>query len=107
MPISPIDLQTSLNQMHEVGRHEHAKITAITEQQQFLDKEAVDKANLKNERLEEAKKGEGSIIRNEHDAKKESSSEYRPEHKKGSEKDEEEKELSHDDRMGRFIDVLK
>jgi hypothetical protein len=105
MSIKPIDMQTNISQMHEVGRNEQARNEGIAEQQHVLDKEANEKSKLVNTRLDESKKGEQTKIMDEEKNEKkhnqdEDSSDSSQEKKK-------KKELSHDDRMGRIIDILK
>jgi hypothetical protein len=107
MSIKPIDMQTNINQMHEVGRNEHAKNGAIAEQQQLRDQESADKSRNINSKLEEMKKGDSRAIKdqegNEHQGRngKNSENEKKDEKKKPS--------LSKvkDDRMGNIIDVFK
>jgi hypothetical protein len=65
MPIKPIDLQTNIGQMTEVGKAEHARHAGILQQQNVLDKEAAEKSNLVKDRLDELKKGEQTQIKNE------------------------------------------
>ena len=105
MPIKPIDLQTSIGQLPEVGKSEHAKQGIIAEQQHLLDKQAAEKSNLVNTRLDQTEKGEKTAIRDEE--KKKSGSEKEKEEREHRKKEEEGKERLKDDRMGKIIDVLK
>ena len=63
MAVKPIDLQTNISQMIEVGKNEHARSASLVEQQHHLDKESTDKSNLVNSKLEETKKAEKTAIR--------------------------------------------
>ncbi len=104
MTIKPIDIQTNMAQMLEVGKGEQAKLGALAEQQHVLGKEAKDKSNLADARLEELEEGEKTAIRDE-DKKKD----HRSAHG-GKENGEEERtpsEKMKDDKMGRIIDVFK
>jgi len=103
MTIKPIDLQTSIGQMPEVSKHEHARQGALAAEQQILDKEASEKSNLKNTKLDEAEKGEKTSIKDEH--KQQSSH-----HGKGHDEkkhDEKNPEKMKDERMGKIIDIFK
>ena len=106
MTIRPIDLQTNMSQMTEVGRAEQARAEALVEQQHLLQKESGDKGRLVNTKLEEAKKGDNAVIRDEQ--KKEEQRKEQP-----PQKDEEggkrggRRGRSVDDRMGTIIDILK
>ena len=104
MTIKPIDIQTNMAQMLEVGKGEQAKLGALAEQQHVLGKEAKDKSNLADARLEELEEGEKTAIRDE-DKKKD----HRGAHG-GKDKSEEERvpsEKMKDEKMGRIIDVFK
>jgi hypothetical protein len=103
MTIKPIDLQTSIGQMPEVSKHEHARQGALAAQQQILDKEANEKSNLKNTKLDESEKGEKTSIQDE---KKQQS--YHHTGEQGQKKQDEKKsEKMVDDRMGKIIDIFK
>ncbi len=110
MAIKPIDMQTNISQMHEVGRGEHVKAAAVAEQQQQLDKLAGEKSRLVNEKLDETKKGDGSPIR-AHEQKDERGKKNPP--RKGIlKKDDKDAsgqpvERVSDGRSGKIIDVLK
>ncbi len=108
MAIKPIDLQTNLSQMLEVGRNEHAKSGAVAEQQHILDKEAEENSKTANTKLDESQKGEQTAIRDE-DKKQQNkhSREKNEDHEEKSDSHDGTKHLSHDDRMGKHIDVLK
>jgi hypothetical protein len=58
MPITPIDLQTNIGQMHEVARKEHAHGDSVNAQIHHLDKEADDKSNNANSRLDESREAQ-------------------------------------------------
>jgi len=106
MSIKPIDLQTSIGQMPEVSKNEHARQGALAAQQQILDKEANEKSILKNTRLDEAEKGERTSIKDEH----KSGEKYNPEHSSEEEQkkhDTKSGEKMKDDKMGKIIDIFK
>ncbi len=105
MTIKPIDLQTNISQMVEVGRNEQAKTGAVAEMQHLLDEESDEKSKLINSKLDEAKKGDSSAIKDE-DKKKDRRGK-REEKEEEKKKKSKERKLSKDDRMGRIIDVLK
>lgn len=103
MTIKPIDLQTNIGQMAEVSKHEHARQGALAAQQQILDKEANEKSNLKNTKLDEAEKGEQTSIKDEHKQPG-----YHHSGEKGQKKQDDKKsEKMKDDRMGNIIDIFK
>lgn len=56
MSLKPIDMQTNINQMHEVARKEHAQQDAVHLGIHKLDQEANEKSELKNSRLDEMNK---------------------------------------------------
>ena len=106
MAIKPIDLQTNIGQMSEVGKHEHNRQGTLAAQQQVLDKEANEKSILKNTRLDEAEKGERTSIRDEQKQKEK----HNPEHKGGQEQNNQENKTAErlkDEKMGRIIDIFK
>jgi aminopeptidase N len=109
MSIKPIDLQTNIGQMHEVGRGEHARSGAGIEQQLVLDKEAAQKSALKNTRLDELKKGEKTEVRDALAGDREKKEEQARKEKEKNDASGEgsAKTRSTDDRMGKIIDVLK
>lgn len=105
MPIKPIDLQTNIGQLPEVGKAEHLRQGIIAEQQHLLDKQATEKSNLVNSRLDQAEKGEKTSIMDE---EKRRSGGGREEGGKGrGEKKPSPKERMKDERMGKIIDILK
>lgn len=105
MSIKPLDMQTSINQMHEVGRQEHGKNEALLQEQHLLQKQSNDKSVLTNSRLDEAKKGEGTAIKDE--GGKNPKKKYTLSKEEKEKKDTETGEILTDERMGKFIDVLK
>jgi len=105
MPIKPIDLQTNIGQLPEVSKAEHARQGVIAEQQHLLDKQAAEKSNLVNSRLEQAEKGEKTSIMDEE--KKRSGSGAEQHGKSQEEKEPSPKERMKDDKIGKIIDVLK
>ncbi len=108
MGIKPIDLQTNMSHIGEVGKGEQLRNEAMINQQAALGGESNEKARLVNSRLEEAKKGEMAAIREQ-----EESTGRRPGGKKrGSKKHAESKEDSgkpkyKDENLGNIIDVFK
>jgi hypothetical protein len=104
MPITPIDLQTSISQVFEIGKSEHSKSELLVAQQHLLEKESTDKSKKSNSFLEEAKKNEKTEIRHEEHK------ERTLHHQHGHEQNKEEKtndNRSIDEKLGKFIDVLK
>ena len=105
--ITPIDLQVNMSQVHEIGRAEKARSTAVGTQQNFLDDEASRSANLKKERLEEPQKAEHTSVNDSLSDEKEK--EKRKEFSR--ERDEAPRKRSsnvlYDDKLGREIDVFK
>ena len=105
MPIKPIDLQTNIGQLPEVSKAEHARQGIIAEQQHLLDKQAAEKSNLVNSKLEQAEKGEKTSIMDEEKKRSGSGTEQ---HGKGKEdKESSPKERMKDDKIGKIIDILK
>ncbi|HOO71874.1 MAG TPA: hypothetical protein PK926_08925 [Spirochaetota bacterium] len=106
MSIKPIDLQTNIGQMHEVGKGEHSRMGAIAEQQHLLEKESNDKSKLVNTRLDESQKGEKTAIRDE-EKKREQKMNQGRDNQGDSKKEKDNVNVLKDDRMGNIIDVLK
>jgi len=104
MSIKPIDLQTNMSQMLEVGKNEHARSEALAEQQHLREKESNEKSRLINTRLDESKKGEKTAIKDEEKNREKQKNE---EHRENKDAGAEIREKSVDDRIGRIIDVLK
>lgn len=106
MSIKPIDLQTNIGQMSEIGRHEQNRHNLLVEQQLILDKESNEKSRLKNSKLDEAEKGEKTSIKDEnrqgmkHGHEGESKDEQKKDQKMNSGR-------MTDDKIGRIIDILK
>jgi hypothetical protein len=106
MSVKPIDLQSNISQMNEVGKNEQARNEAVVQQQHVLDNESNEKSRLINTRLDESKKGEQTAIRDE---------QGRPRQRSRLKKKDEKKEggasqirkPSKDDRLGKIIDVFK
>lgn len=108
MTIKPIDLQTNISQMLEVGRGEHAKTEALAEQQHLRDEQAAEKSKLTNSKLDESKKGEQTSIKDEEKEKRKRNMSHGHDDETGDDSAaHKEKKPVKDDRMGRFIDVLK
>lgn len=108
MAIRPIDLQTNMSQVTEIGKDQQARSDAIVQQQHGLENESGEKARLVNTKLDETKKGESATIR---DQQKKEGKQYG-----GGAGEEQEaaegrkrrgKGRSVDDRMGNIIDILK
>jgi hypothetical protein len=109
MAIRPIDLQTNMSQVSEVGKDAQARTDALVQQQHGLEKESGEKARLANTKLDEAKKSESTTIRDQ----------QKKEEKRGEQRQEEQgaeggkgrknarKEKRKDERMGNIIDILK
>lgn len=105
MPIKPIDLQTNIGQLPEVGKTEHIRQGIVAEQQHLLDKQAAEKSNLVNSKLEQAEKGEKTAIMDEEKRRSGSGKEH--ESKGKDDKEPSPKERMKDDKIGKIIDVLK
>ena len=106
MTIKPIDLQTNIGQMTEVGKHEHSRLGSLAAQQQILDKEANEKSILKNTRLDESEKGEKTSIKDEHkQGEKHTQGHMSEQDQKKNENKSSEK--MKDDKMGKLIDIFK
>lgn len=104
MPISPIDLQTSISQVFEIGRNEHAKSELLVAQQHLLEKESAEKSKKTNSTLEEAKKNEKTEIRNEEHQERNLHRQHSQGHNAGEKKED---NRSIDEKLGKIIDVLK
>ncbi|MBN1531658.1 MAG: hypothetical protein JXA20_03265 [Spirochaetes bacterium] len=108
MGIKPIDLQTNMSHLSDVGKSEQIRNEALLQQQSVLGHESNEKSRLVNTKLEEAKKGEGSGIRD-----KEEGAGQGPPGKRGQGRKREERETRKpgtrfkDDRLGNIIDVFK
>ena len=106
MTIKPIDIQTNIVQMPEVGRNEQARQEALIAQQNILDLEANEKSIAKNNRLDEAEKGEGTSIRDEDKSDGRSRYMNKEDENKKKEKDPK-REKIRDEKMGNNIDIFK
>jgi hypothetical protein len=106
MAIRPIDLQTNISQVNEVGKDAQARTDAVVQQQHVLEKESGEKARLVNTKLDETKKGESAVIRDQQ-KKEEKKGEYAQQEQGGEDKRKSRKARSKDDRMGNIIDILK
>ncbi|HNX25591.1 MAG TPA: hypothetical protein PKG60_16205 [Spirochaetota bacterium] len=106
MTIKPIDLQTNIGQMTEVGKHEHARLGTLAAQQQILDKEANEKSILKNTRLDESEKGEKTSIKDEHKQGEKQSSGYTGEQDQNKQENKNVEKMK-DEKMGKIIDIFK
>ncbi|MBP7737890.1 MAG: hypothetical protein KA369_18065 [Spirochaetes bacterium] len=106
MAIRPIDMQTNMSQVTEVGKDAQARMDAVVGQQHGLEKESGEKARLVNTKLDEAKKGESATIRDQQ-KKGERRNEGNPGGEAGEEKKKARTGRSKDSRMGNIIDILK
>ena len=106
MAVTPIDLQTNMAQMTEVGRAEHARAESIAELQHLIKKESGEKSNLLKAKLDELKKEDKLIGVDKHKGK---NSKHKERDQKENEKNKAEENdlVLKDNRMGKFIDVLK
>lgn len=105
MTIRPIDLQSNISQLTEVGRSEQARSEALVEQQHLLQKESGEKGRMINTKLEESKKGDNAVIYDEQ--KKEERREESRGKGEGGEKRRPRRGLSVDEKMGTIVDILK
>jgi len=106
MTIKPIDIQTNIGQMTEVGKYEQSRQGALMAQQNVLDMEANEKSIAKNSRLDEAEKGEGTSIKDEDKR----DGQYRHNDRDSEDKEREEnaaRERMVDEKVGVNIDVFK
>jgi hypothetical protein len=106
MTIKPIDIQTNIGQMTEVSKYEQTRQGALIAQQNILDMEANEKSIAKNNRLDEAEKGERTSIKDENKRDEK----YRFNNRDGENKKEEEnkeREKMRDEKIGNNIDVFK
>jgi hypothetical protein len=106
MAIRPIDMQTNMSQVTEVGKDAQARMDAVVGQQHGLEKESGEKARLVNTKLDEAKKGDSATIRDQQ-KKGERGNEGNPEGEAGEGKKKARTGRSKDSRMGNIIDILK
>jgi hypothetical protein len=106
MAIRPIDLQTNMSQVTEVGKDQQARSDAVVQQQHVLEKESGEKARLVNTKLDETKKGESAVIRDQQkkEGRRQGGAE---EEREAAERKARRKKRSVDDRMGNIIDILK
>ncbi len=106
MSIKPIDLQTNMGQMTEVSKAEQTRHNALVEQQAMLDKQAAEKSNLVNTRLNESEKGEKTSIRDEDKKNDRQATGNRDD--SGKKKEEPHpRDRMKDEKMGNIIDILK
>lgn len=106
MAIRPIDMQTNMSQVTEVGKDAQARMDAVVGQQHGLEKESGEKARLAKTKLDETKKGESATIRDQQ-KKGEKKHEGTPEDQGGEGKKKLRTGRSKDSRMGNIIDILK
>lgn len=106
MSVKPIDLQTNMSQITEVGKNEQARNEAIVQQQHVLGNESDERSRLVNSRLEESKKGEGSVIRDKEEKERMMKRREKKERRKEEQKPPQKKPYR-DEKLGRIIDVFK
>jgi hypothetical protein len=106
MAIRPIDMQTNISQVNEVGKDAQARTEAVVQQQHVLEKESGEKARLVNAKLDEAKKGDSAVIKDQQ-KKEEKKREHALQEQRAEGKKRSRKLRSKDDRMGNIIDILK
>ncbi len=106
MAIRPIDMQTNISQVTEVGKDAQARMDAVVGQQHGLEKESGEKARLVKTKLDESKKGESTTIRDQQ-KKGENKHEEAPEEQPDEGKKKTRTGRSRDSRMGNIIDILK
>ena len=80
---------------------------ALAEQQHLLDKEAAENSKEASTKLDEMDESEKGTIQEEKDKKQKKKYAKKDEEDGSSQQGKKEKTLSHDDKMGRIIDVLK
>ncbi len=107
MALKPIDIQTNVSQIHEISKNEQARTDAVVGQQHVLENESGEKSRLVNTKLEEMKKGESAVIRDQQ--KKEEKKRGHAAQDAGAAKEKKKKSETRrvDDRMGNLIDILK
>lgn len=106
MAIRPIDMQANMSQVNEVGKDAQARMEAVVNQQHGLEKESGEKARLVNTKLDETKKGDSAVIRDQQ--KKEEKKHGRGlDEQAGEGKKKGREGRSRDSRMGNIIDILK
>jgi hypothetical protein len=106
MAIRPIDLQANMSQVTEVGKDAQARAEAVVQQQHVLENESGEKARLINTKLEETKKGESTVIKDQQKKEEKKRGQAGEQQAAGPGK-RSKKERSTDDRMGNIIDILK
>jgi hypothetical protein len=105
MAIKPIDMQTNIQQMHEIAKNEHSKSTINVEMQHSLEKESDKKSTNIQSRLEENKKAEKTLImKDEEGRKRKRSGRDRKDNQSQSSIN---NDKMKDDKIGIFIDVKK
>ena len=106
MTIKPIDLQTNIGQMTEVGKNEQARQGSLITQQNALHSEANEKSIAKNSKLDESEKGERTAIKDED--KRNDMYRFKDGNDEKKKKEEDRKRVRMmDDKMGRNIDIFK
>lgn len=106
MSVKPIDLQTNMSHISDVGKTEQARNEALVQQQHGLGSESTERSRLVNSRLEESKKGEGSTIRDKEAKEGKMQGREKKERRKEEQKAPQKKPYR-DDKLGRIIDVFK
>ncbi len=101
-------MQTNMSQVTEVGKDQQARSEAIVQQQHVLEKESGEKSRLVNTKLDESKKGESAVIRDQQKKEgKPRGSGAGEEQETAGERKQRSKGRSVDERMGKIIDILK
>ena len=111
MTIRPLDMQTNISQMHEVGRAEQARNASLLAQQSVLGEESTKLENLKKERLDESEKAEDTKFRDvlDQDEKRKRKEEEKQNanYNDDTVQGEGEPKYDPDKKYGRFLDVLR
>jgi hypothetical protein len=108
MAIRPIDMQANMSQVTEIGKDQQARSDAIVQQQHVLEKESGEKSRLVNTKLDETKKGESAVIRDQQKKEgKKHGGGPGEEQEAAGERKRRSKGRSVDERMGNIIDILK
>lgn len=109
MSIKPIDMQTSMGQMHEVARKEHAHAEALLQELHHLDDEADEKSNLAKRKLDESREsGEMTNRLDDREAGKGKNRKGRDGNKEfHNDESKRHIEIVTDENLGRFVDYKK
>ena len=107
MSIKPLDMQTNINQMHEVAKNTKDVASAVVAQQSFLDNEANEKSKKTDSRVDTSK--EGNQITKKGEEEKSANKDFDFKHRKKDEEDAKSNEVAsiESDRLGCIIDIRK